>query len=58
MISKVDDQRKWKSVTNEEGPKNYRRVKNELTRATHKAKNILREYVTRPQNFRDQDVIM
>jgi len=42
----------------EEVPKNYRRLKNELTRATHEAKNILREYVTRSQNFRDQDVII
>jgi effector-binding domain-containing protein len=42
----------------EEVPKNYRRLKNELTRATHEAKNILREYVTRSQNFRNQDVII
>jgi hypothetical protein len=38
IISKVDERRKWKSVSNEEGRKNYRRLNNELRRATDKAK--------------------
>jgi hypothetical protein len=38
MISKMDEQRKWKSVNNEEGRRNYRRLNNELRRATDKAK--------------------
>jgi hypothetical protein len=38
MISKMDEPRKWKSVNTEEGRKNYRRLNNELRRATDKAK--------------------
>ena len=38
MISKMDEQRKWKNVNTEEGRKNYRRLRNELKRATEKAK--------------------
>jgi hypothetical protein len=36
MISKIKKQRKWKNVDNEEG-KNYRRLREELKRATCKA---------------------
>jgi type I site-specific restriction endonuclease len=42
MISKIDERRKWKNVNNEEGRKNYRRLRNELKIATDKAK---KEYV-------------
>jgi hypothetical protein len=38
MISKMDERRKWKNVNNERGRKNYRRLNNELRRATDKAK--------------------
>jgi hypothetical protein len=38
MISKMDEQRKWKNVNNEEGRKNYRRLENKLKRATDNAK--------------------
>ena len=38
MISKMDERRKWKNVNTEEGRGNYRRVRNELKRATEKAK--------------------
>jgi hypothetical protein len=38
IISKMDKRRNWKSVDNEEGRKNYRRLNNELRRATDKAK--------------------
>jgi hypothetical protein len=38
MISKMDEQRKWKNVNNEVGRKNYRRLRNELKRATDNAK--------------------
>jgi type I site-specific restriction endonuclease len=37
-ISKMEEQRKWKNVNNEEGRKNYRRLRNELKRATDSAK--------------------
>jgi hypothetical protein len=38
MISKMDERRKWMSVNNEEERNNYRRLNNELRRATDKAK--------------------
>jgi hypothetical protein len=34
MNSKMDERRKWKSVNNEEGRKNYRKPNNELRRVT------------------------
>jgi len=36
MISKMDERRKWKNVKTEEGRRNYRRLRNELKRATQK----------------------
>jgi hypothetical protein len=39
MICKMDERRKWKNFNNEEGRRNYRRLRNELKRATDKAKN-------------------
>jgi len=38
MISKMDERRKWKNVNPEEDKKNYRRLRNELKRATDNAK--------------------
>jgi len=38
VISKMDKRRKWKNVNNEEGRKNYRRLRNELKRAIGNAK--------------------
>jgi len=38
MISKMDERRKWKNVNNEEGRKNYRKLRNELKRATDNSK--------------------
>jgi len=38
MNSEMDERRKWKNVSNEEGRKNYRRLRNELKRATDNAK--------------------
>ena len=38
MISKMDERRKWKNVNPEAGRRNYRRLRNELKRATEKAK--------------------
>jgi uncharacterized protein YaaW (UPF0174 family) len=37
MMSKMDEQRTWKNVNNEEGLKNLIRMGNELKRATQKA---------------------
>jgi hypothetical protein len=48
MISKMNERRKLKNVNNKEGRKNYRRLRNELKRATDNAKNeFLRAYATR-----------
>jgi hypothetical protein len=44
MISKMDERRKWKNVNNEEGRKNYRRLRNGLKRVTEHAK---KEYLER-----------
>ena len=38
MISKMNERRKWKNVYIEEGRRTYRRLRNELIRATEKAK--------------------
>jgi hypothetical protein len=38
MLGKIDERRKWKNVNTEEGKKNYRRLRNELKRATDSAK--------------------
>ena len=38
MTSKMDEWRKWKNVKNEEGRKNYRRMRNKLKTATKKVK--------------------
>jgi hypothetical protein len=38
MICKMDERWKWKSVNNEKGRKNYRRLNNKLKRAMDKAK--------------------
>jgi type I site-specific restriction endonuclease len=38
MISKMDERREWKNVNTEKGRRNYRRLRNELKRATEKAR--------------------
>ena len=48
MISKMDEQRKWKNVNTEEGRRNYGRLRNELKRATENAK---KEYF---ENIREE----
>jgi hypothetical protein len=59
MVNKMGKRRKWKNVNNEEGRRNYRRLRNELKRATEMAKrNTLRTYVTRLWNFKDEDVMI
>jgi hypothetical protein len=50
MINKMDERRKWKSVNNEEGRKNYRRLNHELRRATKPSWYTLRANVTRLRN--------
>jgi len=45
MISKMDERRKLKNVNTEEGRKNYRRLRNELKRATDNAKKEYLEKV-------------
>ena len=44
VINKMDEQRKQKNVNNE-GRKNYRTVRNELERATNKAKEVYVESI-------------
>jgi len=52
MISKMDERRKWKNVNTEEGRRNYRRLSNELKRATEKAKTeYLENACTEIMNF-------
>ena len=59
MISKMDERRKWKNVNSEDGRKNYRRLRNELKRATVTPKrNTLRTYVTKLWNFKEQGVMI
>jgi hypothetical protein len=43
-IGKMDERKKWKNVNNEEGRKNYKRLRKELKRATDNAK---KEYLGR-----------
>jgi hypothetical protein len=38
MINQMNERRQWKNFNNEEGGKNYRRLRNELKRATDKSK--------------------
>ena len=38
MISEMDERRTWKNVNTEEGRKNYRKLRNEMKRATDNAK--------------------
>jgi hypothetical protein len=45
MISKTNDQRKLKNGNNKEGRKSYRRLMNELQRATDNAKNVYLECI-------------
>ena len=59
MISKMGERRKWKNVNNEEGRRNYTRLRNELKRATETAKkeyleNICNEII----EFRRKDVMI
>ena len=45
MINKVAEQRERKNVNNEEGRKHYRRLRNELKRATDKARKVYLESI-------------
>ena len=59
MISKKGERRKWNNVNNEEGRRNYRRLRNELKRATEKTKkNNLRTYVMRLLDCKEHDVMI
>ena len=59
MISKMGERRKWNNVNNEEGRRNYRRLRNELKRATEKTKkNNLRTYVMRLLDCKEHDVMI
>ena len=59
MISKMDERRKWKNVNNGEGRKNYRRLRNELKRATDNAKKEYLENICNELwNFKEQGVMI
>jgi len=47
MISKIDERRKWKNVNTEESRKSYRRLRNELKRATDNAEKEYLENIWR-----------
>jgi hypothetical protein len=55
MISKMDEGRKWKNVNNEDGRKNYKRLYNELRKATKPRWNTLKVNVTRLRNCKEQE---
>lgn len=58
MINKMGEWRKWRNEKNEEERKNYRRLRKNLKRATDKPKrNVLRTYVKRLWNFKEQDIM-
>ena len=38
MITKMDEQKKWKNVNSEEGRRTYRRLNNQLRRITDRTK--------------------
>jgi hypothetical protein len=59
MISKMDERRKGKNVNTEGGGKNYRRLRNELKRATDNAKkeyldNICKEIM----EFKEEGIMI
>jgi type I site-specific restriction endonuclease len=59
MISTMDEKSKWKSVNTEEFRKNYRKLRNELKKATKILKsNISRAYLTKLWNFKEQGVMI
>jgi len=59
MTSEMYERKKWKNVNIEECRKIYKRLKKELKRATDNAKrNILRTYVTRLWNFKEQGIMI
>jgi predicted Fe-S protein YdhL (DUF1289 family) len=60
MIKKMYERRKWKSVNNEKRRKYYRKLRNELKRATDKAKKGYLEsiYDDVIWDFTVQDVMM
>jgi len=45
MISEMNERRKWENVNTEEGRKNYRKLRNELKRATDNAKKVYLENI-------------
>lgn len=59
VMDKMEEGRKWKNIHNEEGSKNYRRLRYELKSATDQAKNnIWTAYVTRYWNVEENDVMI
>ena len=59
MISKMDERRKWKNFNIEEGRRNYRRLRNELKRATENAKKKYLENICKEiMEFQEQDVVI
>ena len=59
MIIKMDERRRSKNVNSEEGRKNYRRLRNELKKPQIMPKrNILRTYVTKLWNFKEEGVMI
>jgi len=56
MISKMDERRKWKKVNTDKGRKNYRRLRNELKRATDKVKKEYLEILKRRIEKKIEDV--
>jgi len=59
MINKMDEQRKWRCVNNEEEGNNSRRLRNELKRTTDKAlKEYFESMCAEIMNIKEQDVMI
>jgi hypothetical protein len=59
MINKIDEQRKWKNVNNEEGRENCTRLRNKLKEPQVRPRiNIWRAHVTRSWNCKEQDIMI
>ena len=57
MVTGVGDRRKWKDVNNEEDRRNYRKLMNELKRATETAKKEYLENIRNEiRNFKEQGI--
>jgi type I site-specific restriction endonuclease len=59
MINKMNERKRWNNVNTEEGRRNYRRLRNELKRATGNAKKKYLENICNEiMEFQEQGVMI